>query len=33
MAFEVKFDLEESDLDYFRDVMKKALAGSRKLQA
>jgi uncharacterized membrane protein YkvA (DUF1232 family) len=31
MAFEVKFDLEESDLDYFRDVMKKALAGSKGL--
>lgn len=24
MAFEVKFELKESDLDYFRDVMKKA---------
>lgn len=31
MAFEVKFNLEESDLDYFRDVMKKAQAGTKTL--
>jgi uncharacterized membrane protein YkvA (DUF1232 family) len=31
MAFEVKFELTESDLDYFRDVMHKAQAGAKKL--
>ena len=31
MAFEVTFELTESDLDYFRDVMRKAQAGAKKL--
>lgn len=31
MAFEVKFELTESDLDHFRDVMRKAQAGAKKL--
>lgn len=31
MAFEVKFELTESDLDYFRDVMHKAQAGAKQL--
>jgi uncharacterized membrane protein YkvA (DUF1232 family) len=31
MAFEVKFELTESDLDHFRDVMRKAQSGVAKL--
>ena len=31
MAFEVKFQLTESDLAYFRDVMHKAQAGAKQL--
>ncbi len=31
MAFEVKFELKESDLDYFRDVMKKSQSSAEKL--
>jgi len=31
MAFEVKFELTESDLDHFRDVMRKAQAGAKQL--
>ncbi|WDE00023.1 YkvA family protein [Thalassomonas actiniarum] len=31
MAFEVKFELEESDLEYFREVMRKAQAGTKAL--
>ena len=31
MAFEVKFELTETDLEYFRDVMRKAQAGANKL--
>jgi uncharacterized membrane protein YkvA (DUF1232 family) len=31
MAVEVKFELTESDLDHFRDVMHKAQAGAQKL--
>jgi len=31
MAFEVKFELKESDLEYFREVMRKAQAGSKAL--
>lgn len=31
MAFEVKFELTESDLDHFRDVMRKAQSGTTKL--
>lgn len=31
MAFEVKFDLTESDLEHFRDVMRKAQAGAEQL--
>jgi uncharacterized membrane protein YkvA (DUF1232 family) len=31
MAFEVKFELTESDLDHFRDVMRKAQSGAAKL--
>ena len=31
MAFEVKFELKDSDLEYFRDVMHKAQAGAKQL--
>jgi len=31
MAFEVKFELTESDLDHFRDVMRKAQSGVKGL--
>jgi uncharacterized membrane protein YkvA (DUF1232 family) len=31
MAFEVKFELSETDLDHFRDVMKKAQQGAKAL--
>ncbi|GHE87034.1 YkvA family protein [Thalassotalea profundi] len=31
MAFEVTFELKESDLDHFRDVMRKAQDGAEKL--
>jgi uncharacterized membrane protein YkvA (DUF1232 family) len=31
MAFEVKFELTESDLEYFRDVMHKAQTGAKQL--
>lgn len=31
MAFEVKFELKDSDLDHFRDVMRKAQAGAKQL--
>lgn len=31
MAFEVKFELTESDLEHFRDVMRKAQAGAKQL--
>ncbi len=31
MAFEVKFELTESDLDHFRDVMRKAQSGATEL--
>ncbi len=31
MAFEVTFELKESDLEHFRDVMRKAQAGAKKL--
>ena len=31
MAFEVKFELTESDLDHFRDVMRQAQSGASKL--
>ncbi len=31
MAFEVTFELKESDLDHFRDVMRKAQSGAEKL--
>jgi len=31
MAFEVTFELKESDLDHFRDVMRKAQAGAKQL--
>ena len=31
MAFEVKFELKESDLEYFREVMRKAQAGTKNL--
>jgi uncharacterized membrane protein YkvA (DUF1232 family) len=31
MAFEVKFELTESDLEHFRDVMRKAQAGAEQL--
>ncbi len=31
MAFEVTFELKESDLDHFRDVMRKAQDGAQKL--
>jgi len=31
MAFEVKFELTESDLDHFRDVMRKAQSGAKEL--
>ncbi|WDE12802.1 YkvA family protein [Thalassomonas haliotis] len=31
MAFEVKFELKESDLEYFREVMRKAQAGTKTL--
>jgi uncharacterized membrane protein YkvA (DUF1232 family) len=31
MAFEVKFELEESDLDHFREVMRQAQSGAKKL--
>ncbi|NQZ81459.1 MAG: DUF1232 domain-containing protein [Colwellia sp.] len=31
MAFEVKFELKESDLDYFREVMRQAQSGAEKL--
>jgi len=31
MAFEVKFELKESDLDHFREVMRQAQSGATKL--
>ncbi|MFT5757139.1 MAG: uncharacterized membrane protein YkvA (DUF1232 family) [Alteromonadaceae bacterium] len=31
MAFEVKFELKESDLDHFREVMRQAQSGAKKL--
>jgi len=31
MAFEVTFELKESDLEHFRDVMRKAQAGAKQL--
>ena len=31
MAFEVKFELTDTDLEYFRDVMQKAQAGAKAL--
>ena len=31
MAFEVKFELSETDLDHFRDVMRKAQQGAKTL--
>jgi len=31
MAFEVKFELKDSDMDHFRDVMRKAQAGAKQL--
>jgi len=31
MAFEVTFELQESDLEHFRDVMRKAQSGAEKL--
>lgn len=31
MAFEVKFELTDSDMDYFRDVMHKAQTGTKQL--
>ena len=31
MAFEVKFELTESDLDHFRDVMRQAQSGAQSL--
>jgi uncharacterized membrane protein YkvA (DUF1232 family) len=31
MAFEVTFELKESDLDHFRNVMRKAQAGAKQL--
>ena len=31
MAFEVKFELSDSDMDHFRDVMHKAQAGAKQL--
>ena len=31
MAFEVKFELTESDLDHFRGVMRKAQSGTTEL--
>jgi len=31
MAFEVKFELKESDLDHFREVMRQAQSGAEKL--
>jgi uncharacterized membrane protein YkvA (DUF1232 family) len=31
MAFEVTFELKESDLDHFRDVMRKAQSGAKDL--
>jgi uncharacterized membrane protein YkvA (DUF1232 family) len=31
MAFEVTFELKESDLDHFRDVMRQAQSGAKKL--
>ena len=31
MAFEVKFELKDSDMDHFRDVMLKAQAGAKQL--
>lgn len=31
MSVEIKFTLEDSDLDYFRDVMKKAQSGAKNL--
>lgn len=31
MAFEVKFELSEADLEHFRDVMRKAQAGAKQL--
>ncbi|GAA0813404.1 DUF1232 domain-containing protein [Colwellia sp. D2M02] len=31
MAFEVKFELSEADLDHFRDVMRKAQQGAKAL--
>lgn len=32
MAFEIKFELQDSDLDYFREVMRKALVSAEKLE-
>ena len=32
MAFDITFELQDSDLDYFREVMRKALAGAEKLE-
>ena len=31
MAFEVTFKLEESDIEYFRNVMRQAQSGGKKL--
>ena len=31
MAFEIKFELQDSDLEYFRDVMKKAQRGAKSV--
>ena len=31
MAIEIKFELEESDLEYFRNVMKKAQSVAKNL--
>jgi len=31
MAFEVKFELKDSDMDHFREVMRKAQAGAEQL--
>lgn len=31
MAFEVKFELKDSDMDHFREVMRKAQAGAKQL--
>lgn len=32
MAFDITFNLQDEDLDYFREVMRKALAGAEKLE-